>query len=57
MIEIFVKIVNDVKSVFAKLFIIDVCQGIKYVPAFITFAMIVNIMINFSFSIVKIKQK
>ena len=57
MIEIFVKIVNDVKSVFAKLFIIDVCQGLKYVPAFITFAMIVNITINFSFSIVMIKQK
>ena len=57
MIEIFVKIVNDVKSVFAKLFIIDVCQGLKYVPAFSTFAMIVNITINFSFSIVKIKQK
>ena len=57
MIEIFVKIVNDVKSVFAKLFIIDVCQGLKYVPAFSKFAMIVNITINFSFSIVMIKQK
>ena len=57
MMEIFVKIFNDINSVFAKLLIIDVCQGLKYVPAFSTFAMIVNITINFSFSIVKIKQK